>query len=379
MRAAPRLLSLDAFRGFTIAAMLLVNNPGSWSAMYAPLGHAEWHGWTFTDWVFPFFVLISGISMSFSLARRRQALDDRRALLLQFWRRGATLVALGLLLNLIPSFDWAHLRIPGVLQRLGLLAMLAAPLALYASWRAQLGWMLGLLVGYTVLQLCVPVPDAQGRWHWGSLQPGEDVGAWLDRQLLGGHLWAKSRNWDPEGLLSTLPALASQIAGLLTGRWLAQPRDPGEKSMWLVLAGLACLWVAELLHAWSMPINKSLWTPAYVFMSTGWGLLLFAVFHWLLDAVPLPLLRARCARLARPLVQMGMNALFLFVVSGLVAKLLGAARLADGRSWKQGLVDPIQSLGLDPRLASLLYALGFLLCFWLLARAMWRRGWFVKV
>lgn len=374
-----RLLSLDAFRGFAIASMLLVNNPGDWSALFKPLDHAEWHGWTFTDWIFPFFVFISGISMSFSLARRGQA-TDRGAVLRHTWRRGATIIAIGLLLNLFPYFHFESFRIPGVLQRLGLITILAAPIALWCGWRAQLAWFVGLLAAYGLIQTCVAVPDAQGVWHRGSLLPGEDVGAWLDRTLLGAHLWVRSKTWDPEGLLSTLPAVASQIAGLLAGRWLAlRGRDPAEKATWFMVAGLLCLWVAQVLDAWTLPINKNLWTPAYVFLCTGWGCLVFGVFYWLLDAAPLPRMRAAMARRLQPLVVLGMNALFLFALSGLVARLLGLIHVAEGVTLKAWLYAPIKALALDPRLASLLFALGFVLVFYGIARAMWARGWFVKV
>ncbi len=377
--AGERLLSLDAFRGFAIAAMLLVNNPGDWSALYAPLGHAQWHGWTFTDWIFPFFVFISGISMSFSLARRGRV-DDRGALLRHAWRRGATIILIGLLLNLFPFFHFETVRLPGVLQRLGLITILAAPIALWCGWRAQLTLFIGLLLGYGLIQSCVAVPDAQGVWRRGSLEPGEDVGAWLDRALLGGHLWAKSKTWDPEGLLSTLPAVASQIAGLLAGRWLARRgRDPAEKAMWFMVAGLACLWAAQVLDAWTLPINKNLWTPAFVFLTTGWGCLVFGVFYWLLDAAPLPRMRDAMARRLRPLVVFGMNALFLFALSGLVARLLGLIHVAGGVSLKAWLFAPLRALPVDPRFASLLFAAGFVAVFYGIAWAMWRRGWIVKV
>jgi len=374
-----RLLALDAFRGFAIASMLLVNNPGDWSALYAPLEHAPWHGWTFTDWIFPFFVFISGISMSFSLARRGQA-DDRGALLRHLWRRGATIVLIGLLLNLFPHFNLGTVRIPGVLQRLGLITILAAPIALWCGWRGQLTWFIGLLLGYGLIQTLVAVPDAQGVWHRGSLQPGEDVGAWLDRALLSGHLWASSKTWDPEGLLSTIPALASQVAGLLAGRWLARPgRDPGEKGTWFMVAGLACLWIAQALDAWTLPINKNLWTPAFVFLTTGWGCLVFGVFYWLLDAAPLPRMRDAMARRLHPLVVFGMNALFLFVLSGLAARVLGLVHVAEGVTLKAWLYAPLRALPVDPRFASLLFAAGFVAAFYGIAWGLWRRGWIVKV
>ncbi len=374
-----RLLSLDAFRGFTIAAMLLVNNPGDWSALFAPLAHAAWHGWTFTDWIFPFFVFISGISMSFSLARRGER-ADRPALLRHLWRRGLLIIGIGLLLNLFPLFQFDAWRLPGVLQRLGLLTVLAAPLALWCGWRAQVVWAVALMTAYTMLQTLVPVPDASGVWHRGSVAPGEDVGAWLDRWLMGGHLWSHSKTWDPEGLLGTMPALAGQIAGLLAGRWLAlRGRDPSEKAMGFMLAGLGALWMAQILDAWSLPINKSLWTPAFVFMSTGWGSLVFGVFYWLLDASPLPRLRAAMARRAQPLVVFGMNALFLFVLSGVLARVLGLVRVAPDLTLKAWLHAPIAAWPLDPRLASLLFAIGFVGVMYLIAWLMFRRGWFVKL
>ena len=377
--SAGRLLSLDAFRGFTIAAMLLVNNPGDWSHLYGPLAHAAWHGWTFTDWIFPFFVFISGIAMTISLGRRAQQGANKPDLLAQTARRAAVIIGIGLLLNLIPSFNVAELRIPGVLQRLGLCTLLAAPIVLWCSWRGQLAWAMGLLATYSLVMLLLPVPGPDGVWRAGSLQPGEDVGAWLDRLLIGeNHLWRQSRTWDPEGLLSTVPAVASQLFGVLAGHLLAARRNPGEKAMWLMVTGLAGLWLGQLLDAWLMPINKSLWTPSYVFAMAGWANLMFGLCYWLLDAMPLPLLRARIARLAHPLIVFGMNALFLFALSGLLAKLLGFFQW-QGRSLKTWIYAPIQALGLAPVNASLMFALLFLSLMYGIAWLMWRKQWFVKV
>lgn len=374
-----RLVSLDAFRGFAIGAMLLVNNPGDWGHVYAPLLHAHWHGWTFTDWVFPFFVFIAGMAMTISLGQRAAAGADRAALLAGAWRRAVSLIALGLLLNLIPSFDVATLRIPGVLQRLGLCSLAAAPLVLWCRPRGLALWAAGLLTVYSAVQLGLPVPDANGLVHTGSLEPGQDVGAWLDRALLDGHLWAQSRSWDPEGLLTTLPAIATQLLGALAGHVLVSKRQPAEKAMTWVVAGLLGLWLGQVLDAGLMPINKSLWTPSYVFMTAGWALLIFAAFYWLLDASPQPLARARWARLAHPLVVLGMNAIFLFVLSGLVAKLLIYTKLADGQSLGAALYQPILDLGLVPQNASLLRAVLFVLVLYAVAWGMWRKRWFLKL
>lgn len=375
-----RVLSLDAFRGFTIAAMLLVNNPGSWSHMYGPLAHAPWHGWTFTDWIFPFFVFISGMAMPISLGRRAALGDDKLRLLAQTARRAATIIAIGLLLNWIPAFNLAELRIPGVLQRLGLCTLLAAPIVLWWGWRGQLAWALGLLVAYAAAMLLIPVPGADGIVRTGALLPGQDLGAFIDRALLGeAHLWKQAKTWDPEGLLSTVPAVATQLFGVLAGQWLLSRREPGEKAMWFMVSGLACLWIGQLLDAWLMPINKNLWTPSYVFAMAGWAQLVFACCYWLLDAMPLPLARARMARLAKPLLVFGMNALFIFALSGLVAKLLGFVKPDGQHSLKALLYAPIQQLGLAPVNASLLYALGFLSAMYVVAWVMWKKQWFIKV
>jgi predicted acyltransferase len=185
MSGAPaRLTSLDAFRGFTIAAMVLVNNPGDWSSLYSQLAHAQWNGWTFTDWIFPFFLFIGGVSMAFSLGRLAEAGADKPALLAKLAKRAALIFLIGFALNLIPAFDVGSVRIPGVLQRIALCTVLAAPIVVYCSWRGQLAWIAALLAIYSVLMLRVPVPGIGA----GVLEPGKDFGAWLDRMLMDGHL-----------------------------------------------------------------------------------------------------------------------------------------------------------------------------------------------
>ncbi len=374
-----RLVSLDAFRGFTIAAMMLDNNPGDWGHLHAPLAHAKWDGWTFTDTIFPFFVFISGVAMTLSLGQRAAQGHDKRQLLLHTLQRGATIIAIGLLLNFIPALDFSTLRIPGVLQRLGLCAMLAAPIVLYSSWRGQLSWCVGLLVVYTSIQTTIAVPDALGVWHTASWLPGEDVGAWIDRTLMDGHLWRASKTWDPEGLLSTLPALASQLAGVLVGHWILAARAPLEKTRILCIAGLVLLVGGQLLGAVSMPINKSLWTPAYVLFMAGWACVVFAGMYGLLDAAPQAQVRQRATAWAQPLRVFGMNALFLFALSGVIAKMLDFIQPVQGLSLKAVLYAPLASADLAPQNASLLFAMGFTLCMYAVAWVMWRKGWFIKV
>ena len=378
-----RLISLDAFRGFTIAGMVLVNNPGDWGHIYSQLGHAEWNGWTFTDWIFPFFLFICGVSMTFSLGRRAEAGDDKGALLRQLFKRAAIIFLIGLTLNFIPAFNVETLRIPGVLQRIAICTMLAAPIVVYVDWKQQCVWIIGLLLAYTVLMLLIPVPDVQGLIAAGVLEPGRDFGAYVDRLLLEGHLWAKSKTWDPEGLVSTLPALCSQLFGVLTGRWLLSKTSVAEKTVWMMVAGLACLWIGAMIDATFMPINKSLWTVSYCVFMTGWALLVFSVFYWLMDANESATLRKQTSRFFLPFTIYGMNALFIFAFSGLIAKMLGFIKLSQDPggtlSLKAVLYAPLQALPIAPVNASLSFALLFNLVMFLVAWVMWKKKWFVKV
>ena len=378
-----RLLSLDAFRGFTIAAMLLVNNPGDWGHLYSQLAHAKWNGWTFTDLIFPFFLFISGVSLTLSLRRQSQAGAVPAALLLKLSKRAAVVFLIGLALNLYPIFDFSTVRIPGVLQRIALCTLLAGPIVLWFNWRQQCGWIAILFALYSVLMLRLPVPDAAGIIGVGVLEPGRDVGAFVDRWLLNGHLWAASRTWDPEGLVSTLPALGNLLLGVLAGRWIEQRLEKTKIAVWLLIAGLACLWLGAVLDVTLMPINKSLWTVSYAIFMNGWALIVFGVFYWLLDASSSFRLQQGSAWLLRPCVIYGMNSLFIFALSGVIAKTLLLIKITqtDGSllSLKAMLYAAIQSLPLAAVDASLLYAMlfnGFMLC---IAWLMWRQRWFVKV
>jgi predicted acyltransferase len=368
-----RLLSLDAFRGFTIAAMLLVNNPGDWGNLYAQLAHAEWHGWTFTDCIFPFFLFIGGVSMTLSLGRQAAAGADKWALLVKLWRRAALIFAIGLFLNLFPTFDFSTVRIPGVLQRIALCTALAAPIVVCFGWRGQLAWIAALLTSYSAVMLWLPVPGVDGAVAAGVLEKGRDAASWIDRMVLTGHMWEASKTWDPEGLFSTVPALCSQLFGVLAGRWLVAHADSGERTVWLLLAGLAFVLAGAVLDVVLMPVNKSLWTPSFCVLTTGWALLVFGAFYWLLDAVPSALLRERTATLARPFVIFGMNALFIYALSGVVVNLIGYIGLHPA------MYAPEAALPASPKATSLAYAVAFVLAMFAVAWGMWRRRWFVKV
>ena len=377
---AGRLASLDAFRGATIAAMLLVNNPGSWSHAYGPLLHAPWHGWTFTDLIFPAFLWIVGVSLTLSTARRIEAGADRAALLRHAAQRSAIIFALGLLLatfpfGLLPAHDFslATVRIPGVLQRIAVCALAATAIFLWTGPRGQAAWAAGLLVGYWGLLTLVPVPG----YGPGVLEPKGSLAWWIDSNLLAGHTWrgAPAPGFDPEGILSTLPAIATVLCGTLAGAWMRGVRPPERTSAGLVLSGLALLAVG---WAWGLvfPINKNLWTSSYTVFMAGWSSLLFGLFHWLVDV-------RGWRRWAQPFVWYGMNALALFVLAGLVGRLLGLIRWTGESgaavTLKGWLYGTFFTPYFEPINASLAFAVSFVLAFLALAWALWRRGWFIKV
>ena len=363
--------------------MMLVNNPGDWGHLYSQVAHAHWNGWTSTDLVFPFFLFISGMSMAFSLGRLSLAGADKGALLRKLSVRAGLVFLIGLALNFVPHFDWHTLRIPGVLQRIALCTLLAGPIVVYCGWRQQLAWIVALYAAYSVLMLLIPVPDAQGLVAAGALEPGRDLGAFVDRWLMDGHLWSQSKTWDPEGLVSTLPAICNLLLGYLAGRWIDQDRSRAERTLWLVIAGLVCLSLGTLLELTAMPINKSLWTVSYSVFTTGWALIVFGVFYGLLDAAPAGRVRQWAARGFQPFVIYGMNALFLYALSDLVAKLLGALRWTqvDGsaRNLQDALYAPIQALPVAPEMASLIFAIAFNACMFMVAWLLWRKRWFIKV
>jgi predicted acyltransferase len=351
-----RIASLDAFRGFAIASMVLVNNPGSWSHMYAPLAHAKWNGWTFTDMVFPFFLFAAGLSMAVSLDRRLRAGEDKQKLLASIWKRGLVIFLVGLALNLFPSFDFSTVRIPGVLQRIALCILVAAPLAIWVRTRWVLVWTVALCTIYSVPMLTT-----------GALEPGQDFGARIDRAVLGtSHLWSQSRTWDPEGLWSTLPAVGSVLFGVVAGRWLLTAPSTLGTSARLLAAGVLALVVGLALDYTLMPINKNLWTPSYAVFMTGWSLVAYAAFHAVMDA------RTFGRRALLPLTIYGMNALFIFAFSGFVARLL---IMGDT---KRAIYEPIKSLPVSPDMASLLFAIVFNLAMFGVAWFMWKRKWFLR-
>lgn len=361
-----RLTSLDAFRGLTIAGMILVNNPGSWSHIYAPLRHAQWHGWTPTDLIFPFFLLIVGVSVPFSFGKRLERGDSRISLLRHILRRSAILFALGLFMAAFPRFDFENLRIMGVLQRIGLVYLCAASSFLFLGRKARAGLVALLLLGYWALLTFVPVPG----FGSGDLSPDGNLGAYLDRIVFGHRLWQGT--WDPEGLLSTLPAVGTTLLGIFTGEWLRSGRSPMEKSGGLVLGGVGGI-VLGLLWNLSFPINKPLWTSSYVLFTAGAGLVLLGLFFWLMEV-------RSWKAWAKPFVVYGMNAIAVFVASGLVAKQMGLIRVGtEEMALKTWIYENLFASWAGPLNGSLFFALSYVLAWLFIMWVLFNRRIFIKI
>lgn len=389
--ASRRLVSLDLFRGLTIAAMIVVNNLGSGreGAHFAPLVHAEWHGCTLADLVFPFFVFIVGVSAVFSLTKRQAGGSLRpvyqhiatRTLKIFFLGLAAWFLCGWLFQSICPPaetekslwsiflsppadsdayfYSLANLRIPGVLQRLALVYLAVALLVLHSRWRTQAAVAGALLLLYWGLMTLTGF----------SLEAGEDLGAWLDRAVFGqAHLYMQ--DWDPEGLLSTLPAIATGLLGALTGHWLGSARDGRRKLLGLLLGGGLSL-AAGWLWGFSFPLNKNLWTSSYVLYAAGFALLLLAAIYWLID------LRKVQAPWAKPFIWLGTRPLLAYCGSQI--GFMALYYLYIGTPWEHtNLLTASQHalfgenwdiLGLtnwrDPRWPSLLWALACL-SFWTL-------------
>jgi predicted acyltransferase len=362
-----RLLSLDVFRGATIAAMILVNNPGDWGHVYWPLLHVPWHGWTPTDLIFPFFLFMVGMSLTFS-----RRLDARPA-----FARALKLIGLGLLMALYPYFPVLTVRWPGVLQRIGLCYLAAWAAKRWLRPRGQAVLAACLLVGYWALMTKATGPEG----HPPSLEPQTNLSAQVDRMVLVPHVWSVTKTWDPEGVLSTLPAIATTLLGLLFGEWVRSGRKPFTTTLGLLLGGLALtalgiLW-GEAAAPWLVfPINKSIWTSSFVLLTGGLAAALFGLTYWIVDV-------AGWKRWAAPFVTYGKNAIAVFVGSGLLAKTLLSIKWPDGSGvavslWRR-LYEALYASWLPPYGASLAWAVSMVVLFYLVALWMDRRGLYLKV
>ena len=400
-RKPERLRSLDVFRGLTIIGMLLVNDPGDSSAVYTELRHSPWHGWTAADLVFPFFLFVVGITTHLSLQARAVRGDDTAAIRRQILRRGSLIFLIGFLLNWFPFVQYGSIpghpspdfldrvlgrlhdvRFLGVLQRIGIAYIVAA----VVSWRTstkRIGWVIAvLLVGYWAVLTLVPVPG-EGALGLALLDDkARTLAAWVDHVTLdwsrwgfGNHIWDGSVVYDPEGLLSTIPAVATTLLGVLGGRWLASERPLTERLRRLALAGVA-LTVVGLLWGTVFPINKNLWTSSYVLFTAGVACVTLGAISWAIDV-------RQWNRWTSPFIVFGVNPITAYVGAELSAVLLdstikfrvaGRLRSAHALFYERALAP-----WLEPRAASLVYARCFVGMWYAILIVLYRRGGRIKI
>lgn len=328
MKSTNRLLSLDAFRGITIAAMILVNTPGSWGYVYAPLRHADWHGWTLTDLIFPFFLFIVGVAMTFSI-QTLIGVDFKSEIYKKVIKRSVILFLLGVLLNFYPfgipftSDGWSNfsfssiidtfldIRIMGVLQRIALCYLFTSIMIIHLTRRDQFYAAFGLLAVYAIAILL-----------YGHLTLEDNLARTIDLAIFSPANMYSVRGipFDPEGLFSTIPAIVTTLSGVFVGNLLRGHLSPKEKATQLVLWGLAGILLGNGLNI-LIPINKQLWTPSYVFLTSGWACLILALFYWLMDIKKTNLW-------AKPFIVFGSNSLFLFFASGILVRTLFRIKIA---------------------------------------------------
>lgn len=376
-----RLLSLDFFRGLTVAAMILVNNPGSWGHIYAPLAHAEWNGCTPTDLVFPFFLFIVGVSIAYAMGSKKEDPSSHNKTIVKAAKRGFTLFALGFILAIFPrnfaDFNLMEslqkVRIPGVLQRIGVVFFIASILFLKLSTKNIYKAFLLILFGYWLLMTFVPVPGV----GYANLEKETNLGAWLDRTILTeAHLYKAAKTWDPEGILSTLPAIATALFGILVGIYLKRKDvDLGTKMAWLFSAGLAATGLG-LLWDLQFPINKALWTSSYVLYAGGLATLILTLSYWIIDA-------NQYNRFTKPFVVYGVNAITVFFVSGLLPRLLNMIKVEGKDGDKMGALTWFNQTFFTPYFspinASLAYAIFVILFFYVILWVMYKRNIIIKV
>lgn len=369
MLASERLKSLDAFRGLTVASMILVNNPGSWSHVYPPLLHAPWHGCTPTDLVFPFFLFSVGISIHFAY-QHKKASGLTKAVLFKILKRTLIIFTLGLFLSLFPSFNVETVRIPGVLQRISLVFFFCSLLYFYLNWRLQVLVFAGILLTYYLLMSFVPVPGIGPA----NLEMNTNLAAWLDNKLLGGHLWVQTKTWDPEGILSTLPAIATGISGMLIGRLLSSNAGMPAKLNKLIVSGVS---LTLLGLSWSIvfPFNKALWTSSYVLYTSGLATIILTFFYWVID-------HKKIHTWSKPLLWYGVNAITVFVASGLLVKILLRTKVVAGETkvsvWNH-LFETLFAPWLSPINASLAFALMWVVFFGIILSLLYRRNIIIKI
>ncbi len=359
-----RLVSLDVFRGLTIIGMIIVNTPGSWDAVFPPLQHAQWDGLTPTDLVFPFFLFVVGVSIVLAYTKQLESAAPKGKLVKKIFKRSLLIFFLGVALNLIGS-DFAHLRLPGVLQRIAIVFLLASLLFLYTTRKAQMWIAAGLLLGYYFAMKYFVVPDV----GQGVLLPGKNLAAWVDNLIIPFHMYQGT--WDPEGVLSSFPALVTTLSGMFAAYLITDSKTKENKVLLLVIAGLSSIIVSL---AWSLdfPINKNLWTSTYVLTTSGLAALSWALLIWLVDI-------KGYKKWGYIGLVFGSNAITAYVLSSLLLLPFTHIPMANGENLQGLFMSGLTGIGLQAEMASLLWALFFVSLCYIPVLILYRKRIFLKI
>ena len=346
-----RLLALDIFRGLTIATMITVNEPGIHSRVYGPLLHAPWNGITPTDYVFPSFVFMVGVSVALSYSKQLAKGIPGKQMIGKICRRVVILFILGMFLSILPLFNFSNVRIPGVLQRISIVYFFCALLFLYTSWKFQAKLGAFILIAYYLVMTLVPVPD----YGYPIMEPGKNLAAWLDAIVIPGRMYQGT--WDPEGILSTFPAIVTGINGMLAGQILLSKQTAERKIIWLFLAGFLVFALGNGWN-WFFPINKNLWTSSFVLYTSGLASMILASLYFIVDILGYK-------KWGRFAMIYGSNAIAAYLVADVFSDLLflkwGGK---NGVSANQVIINAVLPSGIPQEIISLAWAISFcLLCF----------------
>ena len=358
-----RIISVDIFRGLTIVLMILVNTPGTWSHVYAPLLHAKWHGYTPTDLVFPFFLFIVGTSIAFAYQNKTASSATYRKIIV----RSLKLIGLGLFLGAFmirfPFIkDFESIRFPGVLQRIGVVFFFAAILFMNFNWKTLIGICFTLLVGYWLLMTYVPVEGVASTFD----RAPNNLANYLDVKIFGTHNYKS--DYDPEGFLSTLPSIATSLLGIFTGLILTSKREKKE----MVLLGLGVVMLI-LGYLWDIifPINKALWSSSFVLVTAGWANIFLGLIYYFSDV--------RDVKVGSIFKYVGANAITIYFLSSFISKIMGQIKVGETslHGWIFQNVYTHDFMTLE--LSSLLYGLTVVGFYMILAYIMYKKKIFIKV
>lgn len=360
MAQQQRLFALDVFRGIIIAAMILVNFPGSWKAIYAPLKHAKWEGLTPTDFIFPFFIFIVGVSIALAYTKQLATGKNHKQLVLKTIWRSAKIFSLGVALRVLPTLDFTRIQLPGVLQRIALVFLVCALLFLFSNWKNQLYIGIGILVVYWISMISISVPG----FGAGVLEPGKNLANWLDGLLIPASLLNK-KGFDAEGILSTLPAIVTGISGLLAGRIILNHHNRERQILNLFLIGTMLI-LSGYVWSWFFPIIKKIWTSSFVLVTSGWAFIIFALLIWLVDIRGI-------RKGTKPWIVFGSNAIAIFVLADVFETIFIWSGL------RIGIYSGLHDLGMYAKSASLVWAVFSVAVCYLAGYLMYVKKIFIKL